>query len=99
MKTVRENTKQAQVIEDNYRTLPSWKEHGLHTRYKSYSYKKQQAYDDRLRRARNYGTILDIKGTGNIDFFTLYIGVDCGNNERIIIKETASNTLILKANI
>ena len=93
---IKTGTKKAQEIIENYENLPSMREYGLNTLYRTYSTAKEKAYNDCIRRALNYGRIIDITGTGNNFNFTLYILVDCGNDEKIIIKETASNTFITR---
>lgn len=92
---VKQGTKQAESILFGYKMYASIRNSGIYGLYARPSQAKIRAYDDCIRNALKFGTILDVTGTGNSFNFTLYIGVRTPNGD-IIIQETSSNTRILE---
>ena len=94
IKEVKQGTKQFDIIYDNYRFYQSIYERGLLSLYKKPSKEKQDAYYKCLNIASYYGTIIDVKGNGNCQNFSLYIQIDTGD-DKIIIQFTSSNTRLI----
>lgn len=96
MKQVKRETQQGQRILSGYRYYKSIKDRGLYTLYKKPSTKKLETYDECIKRAKETGEIIDVKGCGNCDYYSLYIGVILPDGTKAIIQETYLNTFILK---
>lgn len=96
MKQVNKGTKMYDGILWSFNHCKEIREFGIYGLYSKPSSAKIQAYNDCVNRAKYYGTITSIKGCGSCHTFSLYIGVDCGNNEKIVIQETYCNTRFIK---
>lgn len=95
-KYIKPNTKQADTILYNYKMYSSIKERGLYSIYEKPSKAKVDAYYNCLKYAQTFGKLIDVVGEGSCHTFSLYVGVDCGMNDKIIIQFTKEHTRILK---
>lgn len=93
---VKQNSNFANSMIASFNYCKDITDNGIYGLYARPSCEKQRTYRECIERAKYYGTVVKVKGSGNCHFYTLYILVDCGSNKRILIKETVSNTYILQ---